>query len=127
VPARRRQSLADLGVRLALDDFKHRLLVAGLPAPLSVRRLKIGRSFVAGLGRDQEDEAIVTLVVAMGRRAGPDLILEGIETETQALRLGCRFAQGYHFGRPSSPEHLGRRSDREAGVEIRGRPAPLRA
>jgi EAL domain-containing protein (putative c-di-GMP-specific phosphodiesterase class I) len=39
-------------------------------------------------------------VVAMAGALDRTLILEGIETETQALGLGCRFAQGYHFGRP---------------------------
>ncbi len=104
MPARRRQSLADLGVRLALDDF-----FTGYSSLAYLRRfpfdvLKIDRSFVAGLGRDQEDEAIVTSVVAMAGALDRTSIIEGIEgieTETQAahaLRLGCRFAQGYHFG-----------------------------
>ncbi len=102
MPARRRQSLADLGVRLAIDDFG-----TGYSSLAYLRRfpfdvLKIDRSFVAGLGRDQEDEAIVTSsVVAMAGALDRTSIIEGIETETQAahaLRLGCRFAQGYHFG-----------------------------
>jgi diguanylate cyclase (GGDEF)-like protein len=110
--AARLQSLADLGVRLALDDFG-----TGYSSLAYLRRfpfdvIKIDQSFVAGLGQDVQDEAIVTSVVAMAGALDRTLIIEGIETAAQAAhaqRLGCRFAQGYHFGRPSSAEQLGPR------------------
>ena len=40
----------------------------------------------------------------MAERVGLPIVAEGVETEEQleALRaLGCRWAQGYHLGRPA--------------------------
>jgi EAL domain-containing protein (putative c-di-GMP-specific phosphodiesterase class I) len=99
--------LKELGVRLALDDFG-----AGYSSLTYVRRfpidtLKIDRSFIEGIAGSNEDEAIVTAVLAMGRALGVHVVAEGVETEEQAecLRsLGCTLAQGYLFSRPISPD-----------------------
>ena len=99
----RLQSLSELGVRLALDDFG-----TGYSSLAYLRRfpfdiIKIDRSFAAGLGKDPEDEAIVASVVGMATALRRTLVVEGIETAAQgehARRLGCHFAQGYHYGRP---------------------------
>lgn len=48
-------------------------------------------------------------VVAMARAFGRSLVIEGIETSTQAeraRRLGCGYAQGCHYGKPQSAEQL---------------------
>jgi hypothetical protein len=60
--------------------------------------IKIDRSFVAGLGRDRDDEAIVASVVSLGRAVGKLVVAEGVETAGQldALRaLGVDQGQGY--------------------------------
>ena len=109
--AARLQSLSDMGVRLALDDFG-----TGYSSLAYLRRypfdvIKIDRSFAAGLGKDPDDEAIVASVVAMAGALGRTLIVEGIETASQqahAQRLGCQFAQGYHYGRPQNAAGLSR-------------------
>ncbi len=99
--------LKELGIRLALDDFG-----TGYSSLTYVRRfpidtLKIDRSFVDGIVGSNEDEAIVTAVLEMGRALGVHVVAEGVETEEQAARLralGCVFAQGYLFSRPVPPE-----------------------
>ena len=65
--------------------------------------LKIDRSFVAGLGQDQGDSAIVTAVLSMARAVGIGAVAEGVETVEQAAQLrslGCPLAQGYLYARP---------------------------
>jgi diguanylate cyclase (GGDEF)-like protein/PAS domain S-box-containing protein len=97
--------LKELGVRLALDDFG-----TGYSSLTYVRRfpidtLKIDRSFIDGIVGSNEDEAIVTAVLSMGRALGVHVVAEGVETEEQAARLrtlGCKLAQGYLFSRPIS-------------------------
>jgi EAL domain-containing protein (putative c-di-GMP-specific phosphodiesterase class I) len=44
--------------------------------------LKIDRSFVSGLGRDAEDDAIVSAVLSMGRALG----VEGSSSYARRLR-----------------------------------------
>jgi diguanylate cyclase (GGDEF)-like protein/PAS domain S-box-containing protein len=100
-------ALKELGVRLALDDFG-----TGYSSLTYVRRfpidtLKIDRSFIDGIVGSNEDEAIVTAVLSMGRALGVHVVAEGVETEEQAARLrslGCKLAQGYLFSRPVPPE-----------------------
>ena len=95
--------LQRLGVRLALDDFG-----SGYSSLRSVQRLpldvlKIDRSLVADLGRDQRTWGILQAVVTLGHTLGLAVVAEGVESAAQVapLRaLGCDFGQGYHFGRP---------------------------
>jgi diguanylate cyclase (GGDEF)-like protein len=100
-------ALRDLGARLALDDFGtgHASLRWLRQVPVDV--LKIDRSFVAGVGEDTRDEAIVAAVVALGRDLGLYTVAEGVETETQrdfVATLGCDWAQGFLFSRPVPAE-----------------------
>jgi EAL domain-containing protein (putative c-di-GMP-specific phosphodiesterase class I) len=101
------ERLKELGVRLAIDDFGtgHSSLtwLRRLPADF----LKIDRTFVAGLGTDPGDTAIVRAVLDLGQALGLTTIAEGVEKPEQleALRdLGCHWAQGYHLARPGPPE-----------------------
>jgi diguanylate cyclase (GGDEF)-like protein len=101
------ERLKELGVRLAIDDFGtgHSSLtwLRRLPADF----LKVDRTFVAGLGTDPGDTAIVRAVLDLGEALGLTTIAEGVETAEQleTLRdLGCRWAQGFHLARPGPPE-----------------------
>jgi len=105
------EGLKDLGVRLAIDDFGtgHSSLtwLRRLPADF----LKVDKTFVAGLGTDPSDTAIVRAVLDLGEALGLTTVAEGVETAEQleALRdLGCDWAQGYHLARPGPPEAVTR-------------------
>ena len=65
--------------------------------------LKIDRSFVSGLGTDDQSIAIVRSVIALARSLNLAVTGEGIETVEQLgqLReLGCDQGQGYLFAKP---------------------------
>ena len=65
--------------------------------------VKIDGSFVRGLGRAVEDEAIITAVVELADKLGLTIIAEGVEEAAQAhyLReMHCAVGQGYGLGRP---------------------------
>src|SRR5438132_9697720 len=68
-----------------------------------VDALKVDRSFVAGLGEDPEDSAIVEAVVSMAHSLRLSVVAEGVETDDQLQRLrdlGCELAQGFYFAAP---------------------------
>jgi diguanylate cyclase (GGDEF)-like protein len=101
------RQLKGLGVGLAIDDFGTGYSSLAYLQRLPVDRLKVDRRFVAGLGRDAGDDAIVEAVVGLAHTLGLGVVAEGVETAEQAARLrelGCRLGQGFYFGRPQSAE-----------------------
>ena len=107
--------LADLeairrhGVSIAIDDFGTGFASLTYLQRFPVSVLKIDQSFIAGLGVNPRDDAIVAAVTALGTALGIKVIAEGVEQQGQAAALG-RFggdrAQGFLFGAPCPPELL---------------------
>jgi PAS domain S-box-containing protein len=98
-----------LGVGLSLDDFGTGYSSLAYLKHFPVDRIKIDRSFVAGVGQDPDDTAIVASTIALAHIMGIRCVAEGVETGDQyALlrRMGCDFAQGYFIARPMPIEAL---------------------
>lgn len=93
--------LRDLGVHLAIDDFGTGYSSLAYLRRFPVEALKIDRSFVAGLGENEEDTTIVRAIVDLAHALGLFAVAEGVETEAQRAeleRIGCELAQGWLFG-----------------------------
>jgi diguanylate cyclase (GGDEF)-like protein len=101
--------LAEHDLRLILDDFGTGYSSLSYLKRFPVDTIKVDRTFVAGLGTDADDSAIVEAIIGMAQALGMDVIAEGVETAEQLehLRaLGCPHVQGYLFARPLSAENL---------------------
>jgi len=101
--------LRELGVRLAIDDFGTGYSSLLRLKRLPVQKLKIDQGFVAGLPWDEDDAAIVRVIIALARSMGMQVHAEGIEQREQAaflLEQACELGQGYWFGRPVAAAQL---------------------
>ena len=97
------EALRKMGVRVLLDDFGTGYSSLSRLKGLPVDAIKVDRSFVDGLGAEEQDTAIVSAIVDIADSLGLGAIAEGVETSDQlaALReLGCHGAQGYLFAAP---------------------------
>jgi diguanylate cyclase (GGDEF)-like protein/PAS domain S-box-containing protein len=101
--------MQDLGVHVAVDDFGTGWSSLRYLRQFPVDVLKIDKSFVAGLGRDTEDEAIVAAVIDLAHALGLSAVAEGVEEQIQLDRLrtlGCDSAQGWLLGLPMAEADL---------------------
>lgn len=95
--------LRELGLNLAIDDFGTGYSSLLRLKRLPVQKLKIDQGFVAGLPHDEDDIAIVRVIIALARSMGMQVHAEGIEQAEQArflLEQQCDVGQGYWYGRP---------------------------
>jgi diguanylate cyclase (GGDEF)-like protein len=101
--------LRGLGVRLSVDDFGTGYSSLSYLQRLPVDEVKIDRSFVTGLHDRAGDAAIVRAIVDLGRHLGLEVVAEGVEDqETWDLlaEMGCHIVQGWHLGKPMTPDAL---------------------
>jgi diguanylate cyclase (GGDEF)-like protein/PAS domain S-box-containing protein len=103
--------LKELGVRLSIDDFGASYSSLSYLKRLPADALKIDRTFLAGLGEEAEDTAIVRMVIDLAHTLGMKVVAEGVEGSAQAALLremGCDMAQGFYFSEPLPPDVVSR-------------------
>ena len=105
------EELTAIGVQIGLDDFGTGFSSLAYLKRFPINFLKIDRSFMTGLGTNDDDTAIVTGTIALAHSLDLEVVAEGVETETQLShlnRLKCNFAQGFHFSEPVSDAEFDR-------------------
>jgi EAL domain-containing protein (putative c-di-GMP-specific phosphodiesterase class I) len=101
--------LNDIGVQVAIDDFGTGYSSMAYLKRFRIGKVKIDRSFVANLGHERDEEAIVTAIVDMAAALRCTAIAEGVETIEQVEFLssvGCAEIQGYLISRPVPRDEL---------------------
>ncbi|MGA3563407.1 putative bifunctional diguanylate cyclase/phosphodiesterase [Melissospora conviva] len=103
-------ALRQLGVRIALDDFGAAQASLAQLRRLPLDLLKVDRALLtAAAGEAAGGQRLIDVVVALGRRLGIDVIVEGLESAdqiTQARAAGCRFGQGFGLSAPAPAERV---------------------
>lgn len=101
------QTLSELGVKLAIDDFGMGYSSLSYLKQFPINTLKIDQSFVQKMIGNPSDASIVSAVINLGKTLNLRVIAEGVETpEQQAFLVArqCDEAQGYYLGRPMVAE-----------------------
>ena len=103
------ERIAALGCKLSLDDFGTGYSSLAYLQQLPIDELKIDRSFVVAMMRDDNAAVIVRSVVSLAKGLGLSVVAEGVESEEAfvALRaLGCDQVQGYWCGSAMAGDQL---------------------
>ena len=100
------RALRERGVLVSIDDFGTGFSSLAHLSRLPVNRLKIDRSFVHLLPRDENAAAVVTSIAALGHALGLAIVAEGVESAEQETFLLAQHVgelQGFRFARPMPP------------------------
>ena len=101
--------LSNMGFQLSIDDFGTGYSSLAYLKQLPVDEIKIDRSFVTQMDRDENDAVIVRATIDLAHNLGLKVVAEGVEsTDVWDLleMLGCDTAQGYFIRKPQSPHEL---------------------
>lgn len=107
LPSSARENLLRLhkiGCGLSIDDFGAGFSSLKSLAVLPFDQLKLDGIFVQDMA-DPVSQVIVTSSLALSRKLGVDLIIEGISNQDifdSLVRLGCTFGQGFYLALPAS-------------------------
>jgi predicted signal transduction protein with EAL and GGDEF domain len=117
--------LRDRGVRVAVDDYGTGYSSLAYLKELPVDDLKLDKSFLTDVTRDERSFAIVRSTIMLAHSLGLRLVAEGVEdAETSAMlaEAECDMEQGWYHARALPAEEL------EAWLDATGRgPAPCTA
>ncbi|HJQ29615.1 MAG TPA: EAL domain-containing protein [Rubrobacter sp.] len=103
------QRMKDLGVSFIIDDFGTGYSCLQYLKLMPVDSLKIDGSFIAGLGKDWGDAAIVSGTIDLAHALELTVIGEGVETAEQLERLReleCDLVQGYYLSEPLAEDEI---------------------
>ncbi|MDB5856263.1 MAG: domain S-box/diguanylate cyclase protein [Herminiimonas sp.] len=92
-----------LGITLSIDDFGTGYSSLAHLKRFPVQRLKIDRSFIADLGKDDDSTAIVKSIIDLAHGLKLCVLAEGVETAEQLdmlKEMSCDEYQGYFFSPP---------------------------
>ncbi len=101
--------LRGIGVALSIDDFGTGYSSLSYLREFPVEEIKIDKSFVIDMTRDENDAAIVRSTIGLAQNLGLTSVAEGVETaavQARLAELGCDLAQGYFICRPLPPTEL---------------------
>jgi len=101
--------LHNMGIKLSIDDFGTGYSSMAYLKRLPVDELKVDKSFIFGLDKDESNDAIVRSTIELAHNLGLTVVAEGIESEaifSLLLDFKCDLAQGFHLSRPISAEQL---------------------
>ncbi len=101
--------IVELGVGLSIDDFGTGYSSLAHLKQLPVSEVKVDRSFVRDMTRNERDAAIVRSMIDLAHDLGRVVVAEGIEEEAtwhRLAELGCDLGQGFLISRPMPQRQL---------------------
>lgn len=95
--------LKSMGVAISIDDFGTGYSSLSYLTRLPANQIKIDKSFVLDMVRNDDSAYIVRSVIDLGHNLSLEVVAEGVEDQATwdlLASMGCDVAQGYHVSRP---------------------------
>ncbi|MDD2972009.1 MAG: bifunctional diguanylate cyclase/phosphodiesterase [Lachnospiraceae bacterium] len=102
-------TLRDYGIHVSLDDFGTGFSSLSYLKGLPINTLKIDKSFIDSVTKDEASNIIVNSIITMAQKLGFEIIAEGVETREQydyLKGIGCNTIQGFLLGKPKTYEEM---------------------
>lgn len=102
-------SISDMGVKLALDDFGIEYSSLNRLNTLPIDTLKIDKTFIADIKNDHDKVVIIDIIIKLAQELGMNIVAEGIETPQQLRYLvsrKCHYGQGFLLSKPLPSEEF---------------------
>ena len=96
------KAMVEAGFTVELDDFGTGHAAIAALRKFRVSQIKIDRSFVRHIDSDLELQKLTSAIIGMAHSLDISVLAEGVETEAEQqwlLARGCRFAQGWLYGK----------------------------
>jgi diguanylate cyclase (GGDEF)-like protein len=106
------KALKNMGVRISMDDFGTGYSSLSYLKRFPIDIVKIDKSFVRDINEDEDDAAIIRVIISLARSLRLTTVAEGVETPEQLgflRREQCDRFQGYFFSRPVEADLLSQR------------------
>ncbi|TYB94740.1 MAG: EAL domain-containing protein [Kosmotoga sp.] len=91
------------GIEIYIDDFGTGYSSLSYLQQLPVDYLKIDRTFVKNIDKENADNTIIRMIIGLAKNLGLKTVAEGVETLKQKetlIELGSNYAQGFLFCKP---------------------------
>jgi diguanylate cyclase len=95
--------LREIGVQISVDDYGTGLSTLDYLKKIPANEIKIDKSFVQAMHRNEGDRVIVDSTIQLAHSLGRRVVAEGVEDREALYALslmGCDVAQGFFIGRP---------------------------
>ena len=99
------------GIRVSIDDFGTGYSSLSYFKKIPADEIKIDKSFITDLGESPADAEIVSAITGLAHKFNMQVVCEGVENEKSLdilESLGCDYAQGYFFAKPTGLRELRR-------------------
>lgn len=97
------ERIHEMGVSFSIDDFGTGYSSLAYLKKLPVSEIKIDKSFILEMLKNESDATIVKATIQLGHNLGLNVVSEGVEDEKtySVLKdMGCDILQGYFISRP---------------------------
>jgi diguanylate cyclase (GGDEF)-like protein len=97
------QSLSEMGMTITIDDYGTGYSSLAYLKKLPLNTIKIDKSFVLEMARNDNDAVIVRSTIDLAHNLGYQVVAEGVEDEETfdlLAILGCDSIQGYFISQP---------------------------